>query len=74
MTLRAVVQGQGINIKRQAASRKGGTSPAAAAVGKQKSYMDGKDCTATVYDRAKLQGGQPARGPGDRHGDGLDDA
>jgi hypothetical protein len=52
VALRAVVQGKGISIRRQAIAR-GGPSPAAAAVGRQKSYMDGKDCTATVYDRAR---------------------
>ena len=62
VALRAVVQGKGIRIKRQAIA-KGGTSPAAAAVGKQKSYMDGKDCTATVYDRAGLKAGNRIPGP-----------
>jgi len=62
VALRAVVQGKGINIKRQVIA-KGGTSPAAAAVGKQKAYMDGKACTATVYDRAKLKGGNRIAGP-----------
>jgi N-methylhydantoinase A len=62
VALRAVVQGKGIRIKRQAFA-KGGTSPAAAAVGKQKSYMDGKDCTATVYDRARLKAGNRIPGP-----------
>jgi len=62
VALRAVVQGKGIRIKRQAIA-KGGTSPAAAAVGKQKSYMDGKDCTATVYDRARLKAGNRIPGP-----------
>ncbi len=62
VALRAVVQGKGINIKRQVIAR-GGASPAAAAVGKQKSYMDGKDCMATVYDRAKLKAGNRIAGP-----------
>ena len=62
VALRAVVQGKGIRIKRQTIA-KGGTSPAAAAVGKQKSYMDGKDCTATVYDRARLKAGNRIPGP-----------
>jgi N-methylhydantoinase A len=62
VALRAVVQGKGIRIKRQAIA-KGGPSPAAAAVGKQKSYMDGKDCTATVYDRARLKAGNRIPGP-----------
>ena len=59
---RAVVQGKGIRIKRQVIA-KGGPSPAAAAVGKQKSYMEGKDVTATVYDRAKLKAGNRIPGP-----------
>jgi len=62
VALRAVVQGKGISIKRQVIA-KGGTSPAAAAVGKQKAYMDGKGCTATVYDRAKLKAGNRIAGP-----------
>ncbi len=62
VALRAVVTGKGINIKRQVIA-KGGTSPAAAAVGKQKSYMVGKDCTATVYDRAQLKAGNRIAGP-----------
>ncbi len=62
VALRAVVTGKGINIKRQVIA-KGGASPAAAAVGKQKSYMVGKDCTATVYDRALLKAGNRIPGP-----------
>jgi N-methylhydantoinase A len=62
VTLRAAVQGQGIKIKRQVLG-KGGSSSAAAIVGKQKSYMDGKDVTATVYDRAKLKAGNKVAGP-----------
>jgi N-methylhydantoinase A len=62
VALRAVVQGKGINIKRQLIA-KGGRSPAAAAVGRQKAYMDGKSCTATVYDRAKLKAGNRLAGP-----------
>jgi len=62
VALRAVVQGKGINIRRQVIA-KGGASPAAAAVGRQKAYMDGKDCTATVYDRAQLKAGNRIAGP-----------
>lgn len=62
VTLRAAVQGKGINVKRQMAS-KGSADPKAAVVGKQKSYMDGKDVTATVYDRAKLKAGNKVKGP-----------
>ena len=62
VTLRAAVQGQGIKIKRQPL-KSGGSNPKAAIVGKQKSYMDGKDVTATVYARAKLQAGNKIAGP-----------
>ena len=62
VNLRAVVQGHGIKIDRPAL-KKGGTDPKAAAVGRQKSYMDGKDCTAIVYDRAKLKAGNRVPGP-----------
>jgi N-methylhydantoinase A len=62
VTLRAAVQGQGIKIKRKVLV-KSGSDPKAAAVGKQKSYMDGKDVTAIVYDRAKLKAGNQVKGP-----------
>ena len=62
VTLRAAVQGRGISIKRQMAAR-GGSDPKAAAVARQKSYMEGKDVTATVYDRAKLKAGNKIKGP-----------
>ena len=62
VTLRAAVQGQGIKIKRQTLSA-GGSDPKAAAVGKQKSFMEGKDVTAIVYDRAKLKAGNKVKGP-----------
>jgi N-methylhydantoinase A len=62
VTLRAAVQGRGISIKRQMTA-KGGSDPKAAAIGKQKSYMEGKDVTATVYDRARLKAGNKIKGP-----------
>ncbi len=62
VTLRAAVQGQGIRITRQILA-KGGPDPKAAAVGKQKAYMDGKDVNAIVYDRARLKAGNKIRGP-----------
>lgn len=62
VNLRAVVQGHSIKIDRPALA-KGGTDPKAAVVGKQKAYMDGKDCTAVVYDRAKLKAGNRVPGP-----------
>jgi len=42
---------------------KGGPSAAGAAVGRQKAYMDGRDATAVVYDRAKLRAGNRIAGP-----------
>jgi N-methylhydantoinase A len=62
VTLRASVQGQGIKIKRKPLAA-GGSDPKAAVVGKQKAFMDGKDVTAIVYDRAKLKAGNKVRGP-----------
>jgi len=62
VTLRANVQGRGISIARPALA-KGTADPKAAAVGKQKTYMDGRDYTATVYDRAKLKAGNKVAGP-----------
>ena len=62
VALRAVVQGKGVNIKRQVAT-KGGSSAAGAVVGRQKAYMDGRACVATVYDRAMLKAGNRLAGP-----------
>ncbi|MCP5472127.1 MAG: hydantoinase/oxoprolinase family protein [Sinobacteraceae bacterium] len=62
VTLRAAVQGEGIKITRQTL-QKSGPNPKAAAVGKQKAYMEGKDVTAIVYDRAKLKAGNKVAGP-----------
>jgi N-methylhydantoinase A len=62
VSLRAIVQGKGIRIKHQLIGR-GGSSPQAAAVDRQKCYMDGTDCTAIVYDRAKLKAGNRIAGP-----------
>lgn len=62
VSLRATVQGKGINIKRQTLP-KGTASVKAAIVGKQKAYMDGKDVTATIYDRARLKAGNKVPGP-----------
>ena len=62
VNLRAFVQGRGITIRRPAIA-KGGPDPKAAAVGRQKSYMDGRDWTATVYDRALLKAGNRIAGP-----------
>jgi len=62
VNLRAFVQGRGISISRPKLA-KGGPDPKAAAVGKQKTYMDGRDYTAIVYDRAKLKAGNRVQGP-----------
>jgi N-methylhydantoinase A len=62
VALRAVAQGRGISIKRHRIAR-GGASPAAAAVGRQAVYMEGKDRVATVYDRAGLKAGNRIAGP-----------
>ena len=62
VNLRAFVQGPGIRIKRGKLA-KGGSSPAAAVIGKQKAYVDGKDCSAVVYDRARLKAGNRIAGP-----------
>jgi N-methylhydantoinase A len=62
VALRATVQGKGITIRRKPLA-KGTADPKAAAVGKQKAYMDGKDVIATVYDRARLKAGNKVRGP-----------
>jgi N-methylhydantoinase A len=62
VNLRANVQGRGISLSRPALA-KGSKDPKAAAVGKQKTYMDGRDYTAIVYDRAKLKAGNEVAGP-----------
>jgi N-methylhydantoinase A len=62
VALRAVVQGKGVVIKRQVVA-KGGALAGAAVVGRQKAYMDGRDVTALVYDRAGLKAGNRIPGP-----------
>lgn len=62
VTLRAAVRGQSVSLSRPALA-KGGTDPKAAAIGRQKVYMDGKDLTATVYERGKLRAGNKIKGP-----------
>jgi N-methylhydantoinase A len=62
VTLRASVHGRGIKIRRAAVAR-GSADAKAAVVGKQPSYMDGKNVTALVYDRAKLRAGNRIAGP-----------
>jgi N-methylhydantoinase A len=62
VTLRASVQGRGIKLKRAAIAR-GTPDPKAAVVGRQASYMDGRNVTALVYDRSLLKAGNKIRGP-----------
>ena len=62
VSLRAVVHGKGVNITRQK-SAMGKSDPSGAAVGKQKVFMEGRDYTAIVYDRAKLKAGARIAGP-----------
>jgi N-methylhydantoinase A len=62
VALRAAVQGKGISVKRPDVP-KGGPDPKAAAIGKQASYMEGKNVQAVVYDRRKLKAGNKVKGP-----------
>ena len=62
VNLRATVQGRGISIERPVVA-KGGPSPKAAAIGKQKAYMDGREVSATVYERSKFRAGNRIAGP-----------
>jgi N-methylhydantoinase A len=62
VTLRASVQGRGIKIKRTTITQ-GSADPKGAVVGRQPCYMDGKNVTSLVYDRAKLRAGNRIKGP-----------
>lgn len=62
VTLRAAAQGKGTTVKRPLIEA-GAASPRGAAVGEQKIYVAGKFANATVYDRARLKGGNRIRGP-----------
>lgn len=62
VSLRASVQGKGIKITRQPLA-KGTADAKAAAVGKQKAFMDSKEVTAIIYDRSKLKAGNKVMGP-----------
>ncbi|MGE0581642.1 MAG: hydantoinase/oxoprolinase family protein [Steroidobacteraceae bacterium] len=62
VTLRASVQGKAVSLKRPNLP-KGSSDAKSAAIGRQKVYMDGKDLTATVYDRRKLRAGNKVKGP-----------
>ena len=62
VNLRAVAQGKGITVKRPKIAR-GTASAKAAVVGRQRTYMEGKDYTALVYDRALIKAGNRIAGP-----------
>ena len=62
VTLRAAVRGKSIEIERRAVKR-GGKDPKSAEVGTQAVFMEGKDLTARVFDRAKLEAGNVMAGP-----------
>ena len=62
VTLRAAVQGRGIRIRR-AALAAGAADAKAAVVGKQASFMDGRNVVAPVYERSRLRAGNVIKGP-----------
>jgi N-methylhydantoinase A len=62
VTLRAAVRGKGITVQRPAVT-KGGPDARAAVVGSQAVYMDGRNLTASVYQRGKLAAGNLIAGP-----------
>ena len=62
VNLRAVAQGKGITVKRPKIAS-GTASAKAAVVGRQKTYMEGKDYTALVYDRTRIKAGNRIAGP-----------
>ncbi len=62
VNLRAVAQGKGISVNRPTI-RAGGPVPKEAAVGRQRVYIDGRVCSAVVYDRARLKAGNRIAGP-----------
>ena len=62
VALRAVAQGKGINIKRQVIA-KGGASPAAAAVGQQKSTWTARTASRRSTTARKLKAGNRIAGP-----------
>jgi len=62
VSLRAIVQGKGIVVKRPVIQR-GAADPRAAAVGRQAIYIEGKDRNAIVYDRTRLKAGNRIKGP-----------
>jgi N-methylhydantoinase A len=62
VTLRAAVRGKGITLERPKVAT-GSTDASAAVVATQAVYMDGKNLTADVYQRAKLASGNLIAGP-----------
>jgi len=62
VALRAVVPGQG-NQHQAPADREGRHVARGRGRGRQEGLHDGKSCTATVYDRAKLKAGNRLAGP-----------
>ena len=62
VNLRAVVQGEATRVQAPTLER-GGSDPAAAAIGKQEMFVADSDRQATIYDRAKLQSGNVIDGP-----------
>ena len=62
VNLRAVVQGEATRVRAPTLER-GGSDPAAAAIGKQEMFVADSDRQATIYDRAKLQSGNVIDGP-----------
>ena len=62
VSLRAVVQGKGINVTRPAISR-GSKEAKGAIIGLQSTYMEGKDYDTSVYQRARLKAGNRIPGP-----------
>jgi N-methylhydantoinase A len=62
VTLRAAVQGRGIEVKRGVIAD-GSADATEAVVGTQQTYMDGTSVTASVYDRGLLKAGNVIEGP-----------
>lgn len=62
VTLRAAVQGKGTSVRRPKICG-GSKSAAAAVIGEQRAYMDGKSVKAKVYDRLRLKAGNKIEGP-----------
>jgi N-methylhydantoinase A len=61
VSLRAVVRGKGIKLTRPAI-RRGSGNAKGALIGRQNTYMEGKDYNASVYERARLKAGNRIAG------------